>query len=44
MADQLAALPPVVSSSGQEWQFHFYTVSTHIGRYILPFILLDLYC
>ena len=43
MSDQLADLPPVVASSGQQWQFHIHTVRAHIGRYILPFLLLDLY-
>ena len=28
----LADLPPVLTSSGQEWQFHIATVTAHIGR------------
>ena len=28
----LADLPPVVASSGQEWQFYIATVRAHIGR------------
>ena len=32
LADQLADLPPVEASSGQEWQFHICTVRAHIGR------------
>ena len=28
----LADLPPVLASSGQEWQFHIATVKAHIGR------------
>ena len=32
LADQLANLPPVLASSGQEWQFHISTVTAHIGR------------
>ena len=33
MADLLAGLPPpVLASSGQEWQFHISTVRAHIGR------------
>ena len=32
MADQLAALPPVVASSGQQWQYVIYTLRAHIGR------------
>ena len=32
LADQLADLPPVQASSGQEWQFHISTVRAHIGR------------
>ena len=32
LADQLAALPPVVASSCQEWQFPISTVRDHIGR------------
>ena len=31
-ADQLADLPPVEASSGQEWHFHISTVRAHIGR------------
>ena len=31
-ADQLADLPPVLASSGQEWQFQFSTVRAHMGR------------
>ena len=33
LADQMADLPPpVLASSGQEWQFHIATVRAHIGR------------
>ena len=33
VADLLADLsPPVVASSGKEWQFHISTVRAHIGR------------
>ena len=32
LADQLADLPLVQASSGQEWQFHISTVRVHIGR------------
>ena len=32
LADQLADLPPVQASSGQEWHFHISTVRAHIGR------------
>ena len=32
LADQLADHTPIVASSGQEWQYEIYTVSTHIGR------------
>ena len=32
VADLLVDLPPVVASSGQEWQFHIATVRAHIGR------------
>ena len=32
LADQLADLPLVQASSGQEWQFHISTVRAHIGR------------
>ena len=32
MADQLADLPPVEASSGQEWQYEISTVRAHIGR------------
>ena len=32
MADQLADLPPVEASSGQEWQYEISTVKAHIGR------------
>ena len=32
LADQLADLPPVQPSSGQEWQFYIHTVRSHIGR------------
>ena len=32
LADQLADLPPIEASSGQEWQFYIYTVRVHIGR------------
>ena len=33
LTDQLAdLLPPVVASSGPEWQFHISTVKAHIGR------------
>ena len=32
VADQLADLPPVEASSGQEWQFEISTVRAHIGR------------
>ena len=33
LADQLADLtPPVVASSGQEWQYDISTVRAHIGR------------
>ena len=28
----LADLPPVLASSGQEWQYEIYTVRAHIGR------------
>ena len=31
-ADQVADLPPVLASTGQEWQFHICTVRAHIGR------------
>ena len=34
LADQMADLPPVLVSSGQEWQFHICTVRAHIGRSI----------
>ena len=30
LADQLADVPPVEASSGQEWQFEIYTVRAHI--------------
>ena len=30
MADQLADLPPVVASSGQEWQYEISTVNSYI--------------
>ena len=47
VADHLADLPPPVEeSSGQEWQYEIATVRAHIGRptgrYILPFLLLEL--
>ena len=32
LAGQLADLPPVVASSGQEWQYDISTVRAHIGR------------
>ena len=33
MADQVADLPPtIVTSSGEEWQFHISTVRAHNGR------------
>ena len=34
LADQVADLPypPLVASSGQEWQYDISTVRTHIGR------------
>ena len=32
LKDQVADLPPVVSSSGQEWQYEISTVRVHIGR------------
>ena len=32
LADQLADLPPILASSGQEWQFYISTVRVHIGR------------
>ena len=32
VADLLADLPPVMASSGQEWQFNISTVRAHIGR------------
>ena len=32
LADQVSDLPPVLVSSGQEWQFHICTVRAHIGR------------
>ena len=32
LADHLADLPPVETSSGQEWQFHISTVRAHTGR------------
>ena len=32
MADQLADLPLIVESSGQEWQYVISTVRPHIGR------------
>ena len=35
--------PPLVASSGQEWQYEISTVRAHIHGYISPFILLDLY-
>ena len=33
---------PVVASSGQQCQCHIHTARAHIGRYISPFILLEL--
>ena len=33
VADVLADLPPVLPSSGQEWQIHISTVRAHIGRW-----------
>ena len=32
LANQLGDLPPVVASSGQEWQYDISTVKAHIGR------------
>ena len=32
LADQVADLPHIEASSGQEWQFHISTVRAHIGR------------
>ena len=32
LADQLADLPPVDASSGEEWQYDISTVRAHIGR------------
>ena len=32
LADQLADLPPVVASSGEQWQYVISTVRDHIGR------------
>ena len=32
LADEVADLPPIVASSGQEWQYHISTVRDHIGR------------
>ena len=32
LADQMADLPPVEASSGQEWQYEISTVRAHIGR------------
>ena len=32
LADQVAYLPPILASSGQEWQFYISTVRVHIGR------------
>ena len=32
MADQLADLPPLEASSGQEWQYEISTIRVHIGR------------
>ena len=37
LADLLADLPPVVASSGQEWQLHISTVGRSTGR-LLPSI------
>ena len=32
LADQLADLPPILASSGPEWQFYISTIRAHIGR------------
>ena len=32
LADQVADLPPVLASSGQEWQFYISTVRVYIHR------------
>ena len=33
LADEVADLPPILASNGQEWQFHISTVRAHIGRW-----------
>ena len=32
LADQMADLPPVEASSGQEWQYEISTVRAHTGK------------
>ena len=32
VADLLADLPPVLTSSGQEWEFYISSVTVHIGK------------
>ena len=39
LADQLADLPPVLASGGQEWQFHISIVRAQIGRSTPPLVV-----
>ena len=32
LADQVADVPPILTSSGQEWQFQVSIVTAHISR------------